>query len=191
MTAPKSRTGRSVTAYARLSFHGRRPIEVVGAVCAVASGCGLVAAFGDLYGENPVSWLMVLGPLVVSVFPTVELAWHRNRDLSMASMRQRWLVLPFLGVLAAVVAMGLAELAMYAIDAQAATTAADVWLEGFAADGPRLVSVRYGLLGSCIGLLLATAFYAVVLWPLQLIRRTGRIGTEHSADTADPDTTID
>jgi hypothetical protein len=73
-----------------------------------------------------VSWLMVLGPLVVSVFPTVELAWHRNRDLSMASMRQRWLVLPFLGVLAAVVAMGLAELAMYAIDAQAAATAVDV-----------------------------------------------------------------
>ncbi|MEU5870638.1 hypothetical protein AB0A73_03655 [Glycomyces sp. NPDC047369] len=191
MTAPKPRTGRSATPLARLAAYGRTPVIAVGVVCALASGCGLVAAFGDLYGENPASWLMVLGPLVVSVFPTVELAWHRNRDLTMASMKRRWLVLPFLGVLAAVVAMGLAELVMHAIDAQAAALAAEVWLDGFSAEGPRLVSVCYGLLGYFIGLLLAVAFYTVILLPLNLIRRTGRTDTEHSTDTADPDTTID
>ncbi|SDE02514.1 hypothetical protein SAMN05216270_11131 [Glycomyces harbinensis] len=164
---------------------------VVGVVCALASGCGLVAAFGDLYGENPVSWSMVLGPMVVTVFPTVELAWSRDRDLSMASMKRRWLVLPFLGVLGAVVAMGLAELAVYAVNAEAAGQAADVWLDGFSADGPALVSVSYGLLGYFIGLLLAVAFYSLILWPLQLIRRQGRAIGEHPMDTADPDTTLD
>lgn len=190
MTAPRFRPG-GATPLARLAAYGRTPVVAVGVICALASGCGLVAAFGDLYGENPVSWLMVLAPIVVSLFPTVELTWRRNRDLSMASMKRRWLVLPFLGALGAVVAMGLAELAMYAVDAQAAALAADVWLDGFSADGPRLVSVSYGLLGYLIGLLLAVAYYTVVLLPLQLIRRTGRTDTAHSADTADPGTTID
>jgi hypothetical protein len=191
MAAYKSRTGRSATSHAWVAVYGRMPVVIVGAACALASGFGLVAAVGDLYGENPASWLMVLGPIVVSVFPTVELAWRRDRDLSMASMKRRWLVLPFLGVLGAVVAMGLAELVMYAVDAEGAALAAAVWLDGFAADGPRLVSVSYGLLGYFIGLLLAVAFYSVFLWPLQLIRRSGRAAAEHPMDTADPGTTID
>lgn len=56
---------------------------IVGVVCALASGCGLVAAFGDLYGENPVSWSMVLDPLVVSAFPTVELTWRPEKASAM------------------------------------------------------------------------------------------------------------
>ncbi|WP_091038135.1 hypothetical protein [Glycomyces harbinensis] len=191
MAAHKPRTDRSATLRTWIAAHRRKPVVVVGVVCALASGCGLVAAFGDLYGENPVSWSMVLGPMVVTVFPTVELAWSRDRDLSMASMKRRWLVLPFLGVLGAVVAMGLAELAVYAVNAEAAGQAADVWLDGFSADGPALVSVSYGLLGYFIGLLLAVAFYSLILWPLQLIRRQGRAIGEHPMDTADPDTTLD
>jgi hypothetical protein len=122
MAAHKSRT------HAWVAVYGRKPLVIVGVVCALASGFGLIAAFGDLYGENPVSWSMVLGPMVVSVFPTLELTWHRDRDLSMASLKRRWLVLPLLGALGTVLAMGLA---MYAVNADAAALAGTCGLRGF------------------------------------------------------------
>ncbi|RRS01728.1 hypothetical protein [Glycomyces terrestris] len=173
------------TARAWLATHYSVPARIVAVLGTLASAWGLVIAVGDPDGENPASWLMFLGPAVAGAFPTLELAWARDRDLSMRSIQARWFAFPFFGAAGAVVAMLATELTLHATGAIAAAQAADKWHYWFAADGPPLPSIMFGLLGYVAGLLLALAFFVVVLWPLQVLLRPRQAMAEHSLDTSE------
>ncbi|WP_152364899.1 hypothetical protein [Microlunatus speluncae] len=147
------------------------PAVIVTVLGVLGSAAGFVLAVGDQEGENPLSWLMFLGPAIAGAFPTLELAWDREHDLSLAKVQRRWLLFPFFGAVGAVLAMGVAELVTRASGALAAAQAADKWHYWFPADGPAAPSVLFGLLGYVAGVLLALACYVVVLWPLQILLR--------------------
>lgn len=157
---------------------------IVTVVSVLASAAGFLAAVGDPEGENPLSLLMFAGPALAGAFPTLELAWDREHDLSMAKVTRRWFLFPAIGAAGAVIAMGLAEIAVRASGALAAAQAADKWHYWFPADGPGVPSILFGLLGYVAGLLLALAFYVVVLWPLQLLLRPHQAIAENRLDTS-------
>lgn len=157
---------------------------IVTLVSVLASAAGFLVAIGDSEGENPLSWLMFAGPALAGAFPTLELAWDREHDLSMAKVTRRWFLFPAIGAAGAVIAMGIAEIAVRASGALAAAQAADKWHYWFPGDGPGLPSILFGLLGYVAGLLLALAFYVVVLWPLQLLLRPHQAIAENRLDTA-------
>lgn len=188
MTTPKtpvSDTAPPKTARAWLAEHYSIPARTVAVIGALASGWGLVAAVGDTEGENPLSWLMFLGPALAGAFPTLELAWRRDHDLSMASVKSRWFVFPLFGALGAVIVMVVTEVAMHLNGSIAEAQAADKWHYWFAADGPPMPSVLFGLLGYAAGVLLAIAFFVVVLWPLQIILRPRQAIDENMMDTGE------
>lgn len=185
MTAQTPPSGQSMTFRAWLAANYSIPARIVAVIGALASAWGLVAAVGDMDGENPVSLLMFLGPALAGAFPTLELAWRRGHDLSMATVKPRWFIFPLFGALGAVVAMGVAEIVMRASGEIAAAQAADKWHYWFAVDGPQVVSVLFGLLGYGAGLLLAVVFYVVVLWPLQIILRPRQAIAENMMDTSE------
>ncbi|NUQ89720.1 MAG: hypothetical protein HOQ43_14830 [Glycomyces artemisiae] len=161
------------------------PARIVTVVGVLASAWGLAAAVGDTEGENPVSWLMFIGPALAGAFPTIELAWHRDRNLSMATVKPRWFVFPLFGALGAVIVMGVTEIVMRASGAVAAAQAQDKWHYWFAEDGPSAPSIAFGLLGYVAGLLLAVAVYVVVLWPLQILLRPRQAIDENMMDTSE------
>lgn len=160
------------------------PAVIVTVLGVLSSALGFVVAVGDTDGENPLSWLMFLGPALAGAFPTLELAWDRNHDLSMARITRRWFLFPFFGAVGAVIAMGIAELTVRASGALAAARAADKWHYWFPADGPAVPSVVFGLLGYVAGLLLALTFFVVVLWPLQVLLRPRQAIAENRMDTS-------
>lgn len=153
-------------------------------ICAPASAVGMVVAVGDTDGENPISWLMFLGPAIAGAFPTLELAWRRDHDLSMSSITPRWFIFPIFGAIGAVVAMGITEIVLHASGAITAAQAADQWHYWFPTDGPSAPSVAFGLLGYVGGLLLALTFYVVILWPLQILVRPRQAIEESMMDTS-------
>ncbi|SDE02521.1 hypothetical protein [Glycomyces harbinensis] len=186
MTAHKARTDQSSAIRAWFATNYSVPAMIVAVVGVLASAWGLVVAVGDPDGENPVSWLMFLGPAAAGGFPTLELAWSRDRDLSTASIKRRWFRLPILGALAALAAMGVAEIVMNATGAVAAAQAEDQWHYWFPTDGPSPASVMFALLGWVIALLFSLTFFMLVLWPLQLVLRPRQAIGENMMDTSEP-----
>ncbi|GAB3746779.1 hypothetical protein [Microlunatus parietis] len=158
------------------------PAMIVTAFGVLSSAAGFVVAVGDPEGENPLSWFMFLGPAIAGAFPTVELAWQREHDLSLPTVVRRWFLYPVFGAAGAVIAMGLAELSVRSSGALAAAQAADKWHYWFPADGPAVPSVLFGLLGYVAGLLLALTFYVVVLCPLQILLRPRQAIAENRLD---------
>lgn len=161
------------------------PARVVAVIGVLASAWGMTTAVGDTDGESPISWLMFIGPAVAGGFPTLELAWRRDHDLSMSTVKPRWFIFPIFGALGAVIVMGITEIVLYASGAVAAAQAADKWHYWFAVDGPQPVSVMFGLLGYVAGLLFAIAFFVVVLWPLQILLRPRQAIDENMMDTSE------
>ncbi|MQM24736.1 hypothetical protein [Glycomyces albidus] len=185
MAGRPPRTERPGTARAWLAIHYSVPARIIAVLGALASAWGLVIAVGDPDGENPASWLMFIGPAVAGAFPTLELAWARDRDMSMGSVQARWFVFPIFGALGAVIAMFTTEIALHLSGAIAAAQAADEWHYWFAADGPPMPSILFGLLGYVAGLLLALALFVVVLWPLQVLTRPHQAIAESRMDTSE------
>ncbi|MDA1361876.1 hypothetical protein O1R50_19770 [Glycomyces luteolus] len=183
--APKTDVGRPTTARAWLAANYSIPARAVAVIGVLASAWGMVIAVGDTEGENPASWLMFIGPALAGAFPTLELAWRRDHDLSMATVTSRWFVFPLFGALGAVIVMAVTEIVMRASGAMAAAQAADKWHYWFAVDGPPMPSVMFGLLGYAAGLLLAIVFFVLVLWPLQVILRPKQAIAENMMDTGE------
>jgi hypothetical protein len=148
----------------------------------IASAWGLAVAVGDTEGENPIAWLMFAGPALAGAFPTLELAWRRDRDLSMSTVQSRWFIFPLFGALGAIVAMVITEIVMRVSGAVAAAQARDPYHYWFAEDGPPFPSFMFGILGYVAGLLLALAFFVVVLWPLQVLLRPRQALEENMMD---------
>lgn len=184
MTAPGQSHPDTRTLRGWLAVNYSIPARIVAVAGALASAWGLAVAVGDTEGERPLSWLMFLGPAVAGAFPTLELAWRGDRDLSMATVKPRWFAFPFFGALAAVIAMGATEIVMRATGALAAAQAQDKWHFWFAVDGPPAPSILFGLLGYAAGLLLAIVLFVVVLWPLQIILRPRQAIAENMMDTS-------
>lgn len=160
------------------------PAMIVTVISVLSSAVGFLVAVGDTDGENPLSWLMFVGPALAGAFPTLELAWDRKHDLSRSTVTRRWFLFPVFGAAGAVIAMGIAEIAVRASGALAAAQASDKWHYWFPADGPAAPSVLFGLLGYVAGLLLALAIYVVVLWPLQILLRPRQAIEENQLDTS-------
>ncbi|MFC7619209.1 hypothetical protein [Microlunatus sp. GCM10028923] len=158
------------------------PAMIVTVFGVLGSAAGFVVAVGDTDGENPLSWLMFVGPALAGAFPTLELAWDRKHDLSMATVSRRWFLFPAVGAAGAVLLMGIAELTVRATGALAAARAADKWHYWFPADGPDVPSILFGLLGYVAGLLFGLAFYVAVLWPLQILLRPHQAIAENRMD---------
>lgn len=185
VAAYQSPTRRPTTAREWLAANYSVPARIVAVLGVLASGWGLVAAVGDTEGENPASWLMFLGPALAGAFPTLELLWSRDHDLSLSSIKARWFVFPAFGALGAVVVMSVTEIVLRVSGAVAAAQAADKWHYWFPMDGPPFPSISFGLLGYVAGLLLALAVYVVVLWPLQIILRPRQAIAESLMDTSE------
>lgn len=184
MANDRLRSARSSTARGWIAANYSLPARIIAVLCAPASAVGMIVAVGDLDGENPLSWLMFLGPAIAGAFPTLELAWRRDHDLSMSSIVPRWFIFPAFGAVGALVAMGITEIVLRASGRIAAAQAADEWHYWFPADGPSVASVSFGLLGYVAGLLLAMAFFVVILWPLQILVRPRQAIEENMMDTS-------
>ncbi|MBM7790578.1 hypothetical protein [Tenggerimyces flavus] len=157
---------------------------IVTVIGVLSSAVGFRAGVGDSEGENPLSYLMFVGPAIAGAFPTLELAWGGKHDLSMAEVTRRWFLFPVFGAAGAVIAMGIAEVTVRASGALATAQAADKWHYWFPADGPAVPSVLFGLMGYAAGLLLALAIFVVVLWPTQILLRPRQAIEENRMDTS-------
>ena len=161
------------------------PAMIVAVLGSLASGLGMAIAVGDTEGENLLSSLMFFGPAVAGAFPTLELAWLKERDLSMAKVVPRWFAFPAFGAIGAVVVMGITEIVLSTSGAISEAQAEDKYHYWFAADGPSPVSVSFGLLGYAAGLLVAIAVFVLVLWPLQIILRPHQALEENLMDSSE------
>ena len=110
---------------------------------------------------------MFVGPALTGAFPTLELTWDREHDLSMSKVTRRWMLFPLFGAAGAVIAMGITELVARWTGVLAAAQAADKWQYWFPADGPAAAVGPVRTARYVAGVLLALAFY---VRPQQAIR---------------------
>ncbi len=179
-----TRPSRTTSVGAWIAANYSVPSLIIAVIGVLSSAIGFVTAIGDPEGESPLSWLMFAGPALTGAFPTLELTWDREHDLSMPKVIRRWMLFPLFGAAGAVIAMGITELVARWTGVLAAAQAADKWHYWFPADGPAAPSVLFGLLGYVAGVLLALAFYVVVLWPLQILLRPRQAIRENRMDIA-------